>query len=313
MNIYIAGHRGMVGSAIARKLKADPENKIIQRTHAELDLTNQAAVHEFIGREKPDQIYLAAAKVGGIYANNTYPADFIYQNLMIQSNIINAAYKNNIQKLLFLGSSCIYPREVKQPMREDALLTGRPDPTNEPYAIAKITGIKLCESYFRQYGDNFISVMPNNLYGPNDNYDLETSHVLPALLRKFHEGKIQNTEYVEVWGSGSPKREFLHVDDIADACVYLMNNLDAKQLYRKNISHINIGSGEEITIKELALMIKDIVGYQGDLKFNSSYPDGMPRKLLDVKRLTAIGWKSRINLDEGISSVYDWYLTAMVN
>jgi len=227
---------------------------------------------------------------------------------MIQNNIIHAAHEANVKKLMFLGSACIYPRNANQPIKEEYLLTDILEPTNEPYAIAKITGIKLCESYFRQYGDNFISVMPNNLYGPNDNYDLETSHVLPALLRKFHEGKIQNAECVEVWGSGSPKHEFLHVDDIADASVYLMNNLDAKQLYGQNISHLNIGSGEEVSIKELALMIKDIVGYQGELQFNSDYPDGMPRKLLDITRLNVLGWESKIKLMDGIKSTYQWYL-----
>jgi GDP-L-fucose synthase len=231
---------------------------------------------------------------------------------MIQNNIIHAAQEANVKKLMFLGSACIYPRNTNQPIKEEYLLTDILEPTNEPYAIAKITGIKLCESYYKQYGANFISIIPNNLYGPNDNFDLETSHV-PALLRKFHEGKIQNAECVEVWGSGSPKREFLHVDDFADACVYFMNNLDAKQLYGKNISHLNIGSGEEVSIKELALMIKNIVGYQGELQFNSDYPDGMPRKLLDVTRMSAMGWKSKINLGEGLRSVYNWYLKSSVN
>ena len=311
--IYVAGHSGLVGSAIVRKLKSSGFNNLVLYSHEELDLINQQDVTDFFNQAKPAYIFFAAGRVGGINANDNLRGQFIYENLMIQNNIIHAAHEANVKKLLFLGSACIYPKNANQPIKEEYLLTDALEPTNEPYAIAKITGIKLCESYFRQYGDNFISVMPNNLYGPNDNFDLETSHVLPALLRKFHEAKIQNTDFVEVWGSGLPKREFLHVDELADACVYLMNNLDAKQLYRKNISHINIGTGEEVTIKELALMIKDIVGYQGDLKFNSSYPDGMPRKLLDLKRLSAMGWKSRINLDEGISSLYDWYLTAMVN
>ena len=268
---------------------------------------------DFFHKEKPEYVFLAAGRVGGINANNKLRGQFIYENLMIQNNIIHASHESRVTKLMFLGSACIYPRNANQPIKEEYLLTDILEPTNEPYAIAKITGIKLCESYFRQYGDNFISVMPNNLYGPNDNYDLKSSHVLPALLRKFHEAKIQNTEFVEIWGSGSPKREFLHVDDFADACVYLMNNLDTKKLYGQNIPHINIGSGEEVTIKELALMIKDIVGYQGDMQFDSNYPDGMPRKLLDVTRLCAMGWESKTNLYEGICSVYDWYLKSVVN
>ena len=268
---------------------------------------------DFFHKEKPAYIFLAAGRVGGLNANDNLRSQFIYENLMIQNNIIHAAHEANVRKLMFLGSACVYPRNSKQPIKEEYLLTDILEPTNEPYAIAKITGIKLCESYYKQYGANFISIIPNNLYGPNDNFDLETSHVLPALMRKFHEGKIQNAECVEVWGSGLAKREFLHVDDFADACVYLMNNLDAKQLYGQNISHINIGSGEEVTIKELALIIKDIVDYQGDLQFNSNYPDGMPRKLLDVTRLSAMGWESKTNLYEGICSVYDWYLKSSVN
>ena len=335
--IYIAGHRGMVGSAIVRQLqtKLNDTTQLITRTHKELDLTNQQQVNDFIVDEKPNQIYLAAAKVGGIYANDIYPADFIYQNLMIQANIIHAAHQNNIKKLLFLGSSCIYPKSVKQPMQEDALLTNILEPTNEPYAIAKIAGIKLCENYYRQYSDNFISVMPNNLYGSNDNFDLKNSHVLPALMKKFHEAKMQNAELVEIWGTGKPLREFLHVDDLADACVYLMKNLDAETLYNLpclpalrehagnrgefkrgqekeksvgNISHINIGSGEEVSIKELSKMIKNVVGYKGDLYFNADYPDGTPRKLLDVSRMNAMGWKSKITLDVGLASVYKWYI-----
>ena len=306
MNIYIAGHRGMVGSAIARKLKAEPENKIIQSSHAELDLTNQAAVHEFIGQEKPDQIYLAAAKVGGIYANNTYPADFIYQNLMIQSNIINAAYKNNIQKLLFLGSSCIYPREVKQPIREDALLTGRLDPTNEPYAIAKIAGIKLCESYNRQHDTDFRSVMPTNLYGPGDNYDPENGHVIPALIHRFHEAKLNNASSVIVWGTGTPKREFLYVDDMAAASILVMN-LD-KSTYNEHtqtmLSHINVGCGYEITIRELAETIAKVTNYKGKITFDASKLSGSPRKLIDSSRLNAIGWQARVGLEEGLRRTY---------
>ena len=307
MNIYIAGHRGMVGSAIARKLKADPENKIIQSTHTELDLTNQAAVHEFIGREKPDQIYLAAAKVGGVHANHTYPADFIYQNLMIQSNIINAAYENNIQKLLFLGSSCIYPRAVKQPIREDALLTGRPDPTNEPYAIAKIAGIKLCESYNRQHDTDFRSVMPTNLYGPGDNYDSENGHVIPALIHRFHEAKLNNASSVIVWGTGTPKREFLYVDDMALASIRVMN-LD-KSTYNEHtqtmLSHINIGCGYEITIRELAETIAKVTSYEGSITFDSSKLNGSPRKLIDSSILNAIGWRTRVGLEEGLRKTYN--------
>ena len=297
----------MVGSAIVRQLKADPENKIIQRTHAELDLTNQAAVHEFIGRKKIDQIYLAAAKVGGINANHNYPADFIYQNLMIQSNIINAAYKNNIQKLLFLGSSCIYPRETKQPIREDALLTGRPDPTNEPYAIAKIAGIKLCESYNRQHNTDFRSVMPTNLYGPGDNYDLENGHVIPALIRRFHEAKLNNDSSVIVWGTGEPKREFLYVDDMAEASISVMN-LDKStynQCTQTMISHINVGCGYEITIRELAETISKVTSYEGNITFDSSKLNGSPRKLIDSSCLNAIGWHARVGLEEGLRRTYN--------
>ena len=297
----------MVGSAIVRQLKANPENKIIQRTHAELDLTNQAAVHEFIGRKKIDQIYLAAAKVGGINANHKYPADFIYQNLMIQSNIINAAYKNNIQKLLFLGSSCIYPRAVKQPIREDALLTGRPDPTNEPYAIAKIAGIKLCESYNRQHNTDFRSVMPTNLYGPGDNYDLENGHVIPALIRRFHEAKLNNDSSVIVWGNGEPKREFLYVDDMAEASIRVMN-LDKStynQYTQTMISHINVGCGYEITIRELAEIISKVTSYEGNITFDSSKLNGSPRKLIDSSCLNAIGWHARVDLEEGLRRTYN--------
>ena len=297
----------MVGSAIVRQLKADPENKIIQRTHAELDLTNQAAVHEFIGRKKIDQIYLAAAKVGGINANHNYPADFIYQNLMIQSNVINAAYKNNIQKLLFLGSSCIYPRETKQPIREDALLTGRPDPTNEPYAIAKIAGIKLCESYNRQHNTDFRSVMPTNLYGPGDNYDLENGHVIPALIRRFHEAKLNNDSSVIVWGTGEPKREFLYVDDMAEASISVMN-LDKStynQCTQTMISHINVGCGYEITIRELAETISKVTSYEGNITFDSSKLNGSPRKLIDSSCLNAIGWHARVGLEEGLRRTYN--------
>lgn len=295
--IYIAGHKGMVGSAILRKLKAEGYSNIITRASAELDLSRQLEVEEFFKAEKPEYVFLAAAKVGGIHANNTYRADFLYKNLMIQNNIIHSSYLNNVKKLLFLGSSCIYPKMAPQPLKEEYLLTGLLEQTNEPYAIAKITGIKMCESYRRQYGCNFISVMPTNLYGPNDNYDLNNSHVLPALLRKFHTAKIENQPFVEIWGSGTPYREFLHVDDLADACFFLMLNYDSSDL-------INIGVGEDITIKDLALLIKKVVGFEGELKFDSSKPDGTPRKLMDVTKLHDLGWKHRISLEDGIRRVY---------
>ena len=306
--IYVAGHAGLVGSAIVRILKQASYKNLILRSHTDLDLLIQKDVVNFFETEKSEYVFFAAAKVGGIHANNTYRGQFLYENLMIQNNIIHAAHEAKVKKLIFLGSACIYPRNAKQPIKEEYLLTDTLEPTNEPYAIAKIAGIKLCESYYQQYGDNYISVMPNNLYGPNDNFNLKTSHVLPALIRKFHEAKINKIESVEVWGSGKPKREFLHVDDLADACLFLLNNMDANQLYRQNISHINIGSGEEVSINELALIIKDIVSYQGDIQFNSDYPDGMPRKLLDVSRITSMGWKSSIDLDTGIKTVYKWYL-----
>lgn len=296
--IYVAGHRGMVGSAIIRKLQKEGFNNIVTRTSKELDLRNQQAVADFFATEKPDHVYLAAAKVGGIIANNTYRADFIYENIMIQSNIIHQAYLNKVKKLMFLGSSCIYPKLAPQPLKEDYLLTGLLEQTNEPYAIAKIAGIKMCDAYRAQYGCNFISVMPTNLYGPNDNYDLNNSHVLPALIRKFHTAKAKNEKTVEVWGSGSPLREFLHADDLADACFYLMQNYNEAGL-------VNIGVGEDITIKDLALLIKKIVGFEGELKFDTSKPDGTPRKLMDVSKLHSFGWKHRINLEEGITAVYN--------
>jgi GDP-L-fucose synthase len=295
--IYIAGHRGMVGSAIIRRLKKDGFTNIITRTSKELDLRNQQAVADFFASEKPDFVFLAAAKVGGIVANNTYRADFIYENIMIQSNVIHNSYLNKVKKLMFLGSSCIYPKMAPQPLKEEYLLTGLLEPTNEPYAIAKIAGIKMCDAYRSQYGCNFISVMPTNLYGPNDNYDLNNSHVLPALIRKFHEAKINHSPTVEIWGTGSPLREFLHADDLADACFYLMQNYNESGL-------MNIGVGEDISIKDLALLIKKIIGYQGELKFDSSKPDGTPRKLMDVSKLHAFGWKHKIDLEEGIRSVY---------
>jgi len=300
--IYVAGHTGLVGSAIYRKLKSEGYTNIITKTHKELDLTNQAKTQEFFENEKPEYVFLAAAKVGGIQANNTYPADFAYVNLMIESNVIKASYDYGVKKLLLLGSSCIYPKLSSQPIKEEYLLTGPLEPTNEAYAIAKIAGLKMCQYFYRQYGTNFISVMPTNLYGPNDNFDLETSHVLPALIRKFHEAKINNSPYVEVWGTGTPKREFLHVDDLADAVIYLMNNYDENE-------PINIGTGEDISINELAELIKEIVGYEGEIRFDTTKPDGTPRKLLDVSRLHSTGWKHKIDLREGIKQTYEWYKT----
>jgi len=298
--IYVAGHRGMVGSAIVRKLQREGFNNIVGREFSQLDLRNQQAVKTFFETEKPDFVFLAAAKVGGIVANNTYRAEFLYDNLMIQSNIIHHAYASGVTKLLFLGSSCIYPKLAPQPLREDALLTGLLEPTNEPYAIAKIAGIKMCDAYRAQYGSDFISVMPTNMYGPNDNYDLKNSHVLPALIRKFHEAKIAGTKAVEIWGTGSPLREFMHVDDLAEACFFLMQNYS-------EAGFVNIGVGTDISIKELALLIKKIVGFQGDLQFDTSKPDGTPRKLMDISRLTALGFKAKIGLEEGIRAVYQEY------
>ena len=298
----------MVGSAIKRRLTEEGFINLIVRSHKELDLIKQNEVSQYFTKEKPVYVFVAAATVGGIQANNTYRGQFIYENLMIQSNIIHAAHQNGVKKLMFLGSACIYPRNSKQPIREEYLLSGYLESTNEPYAIAKIAGIKMCENYFKQYGDNNISVMPSNLYGPNDNYDLETSHVLPALMRKFHEAKINNEKSVEIWGSGKPKREFLHVDDLADACIFLMINLDADKLYSENISHINIGCGEEVSINELALLIKDIVGFEGELVFNANYPDGMPRKLLNIDKINNLGWESSISLKDGIRDTYNWFI-----
>ncbi|MCK6623202.1 MAG: GDP-L-fucose synthase [Calditrichaceae bacterium] len=298
--IYLAGHQGLVGSAIHRKLSAAGFECIITRTFRELDLRSQPAAAEFFAAEKPEYVFLAAAKVGGILANNTYPAEFIHDNLAIQTNVLHQSYLHGVKKLLFLGSSCIYPKLAPQPMKEEHLLTGVLEPTNEPYAIAKIAGIKMCQAYNRQYGTRFISVMPTNLYGPNDNFDLQTSHVLPALIRKFHEAKINNRAFVEIWGSGLPRREFLHVDDLAAACLFLMQRYDGSEI-------VNIGVGEDITIKDLALLIKEIVGFEGELRFDSGKPDGAPRKLLDVSRLHALGWKAAISLREGISAAYRWY------
>lgn len=308
--IYIAGHRGMVGSAIVRQLKALGHDNFVTRTHAELDLTNQAAVNTFFAEQKPEQVYLAAAKVGGIHANNTYPAEFIYDNLMVQSNLIHASHQNGVQKLLFLGSSCIYPKSVVQPMAEDALLTGVLEATNEPYAIAKIAGIKLCESYNRQYGRDYRSVMPTNLYGPGDNYHPENSHVIPALIRRFHEAKVNNAPAVTIWGSGTPKREFLYVDDMAAASVHVMN-LD-KAIYDQHtqpmLSHINVGCGYDVTIKELAEAVGKTVGFQGEITFDPSKPDGTPRKLMDSTRLHSLGWVPKVNLIEGLGLAYNDFL-----
>lgn len=299
--IYVAGHRGMVGSAIVRKLKAEGYENIITRSSKELDLRNQLAVSNFFTEEKPEYVFLAAAKVGGIVANNTYRAEFLYDNLQLQNNVIHYSYVNGVKKLMFLGSSCIYPKLAPQPLKEDYLLTGVLEPTNEPYAIAKIAGIKMCESYRAQYGCNFISVMPTNLYGYNDNYHPQNSHVLPALIRKFHEAKVEGKSEVEIWGTGSPLREFLFSDDLADACFFLMQNYDEAQF-------INIGVGHDISIKDLALLIKRIIGYEGELKFNTTKPDGTPRKLMDVSRLHALGWKHKIELAEGIEMAYEDFL-----
>lgn len=299
--IYVSGHNGMVGSAIVRKLKAEGYNNIVVRSSKELDLRNQAAVQDFFKEEKPDHVIVAAAKVGGILANNTYRAEFLYDNLAIAQNLIHESYVANVTKLLFLGSSCIYPKLAPQPLKEDSLLTGALEPTNEPYAIAKIAGIKLCEAYRDQYDCNFISAMPTNLYGPNDNFDLKTSHVLPALLRKFHEAKINNSDSVEIWGSGNPMREFLHVDDLADACYFLMQNYNQKEF-------VNVGTGIDIRIGDLAKEISKVVGFDGELKFDASKPDGTPRKLMDVSAINNLGWKHKIELNEGIQQVYKWVL-----
>ena len=315
MKIYVAGHRGMVGSAIVKRLhgsgKAPEGLEILTRTHDQLDLTQQAAVHDFMLSEKPDVVVLAAAKVGGIHANNTYPGEFIYQNLMIQNNVIHGAYLAGVRKLLFLGSSCIYPRLADQPMREDALLTGALEPTNEPYAIAKIAGIKMCESYNRQYSVDYRSVMPTNLYGPGDNFHPENSHVVPALLRRFHEAQENNTKEVVIWGSGKPFREFLHVDDMAAASLFVLN-LD-KRTYSDNtqsmLSHINVGSSEEVSIGDLAGMIASVVGYQGSIRFDTSKPDGAPRKLMDSSRLKTMGWQAQIELHQGLIETYKWFVS----
>ncbi len=299
--IYVAGHNGMVGSAICRKLENEGYSNIVFRTSKELDLRDQDAVNDFFESQKPEYVFLAAAKVGGIMANSTYKADFIYDNLMMQNNIIHASHKNQVNKLLFLGSSCIYPKEAKQPIQESYLLTGALEPTNEPYAIAKIAGLKLCEFYKEQYGDNFFSIMPTNLYGPNDNYDLQNSHVLPALIRKFHEAKINGDPSVELWGSGMPKREFLYVEDLAEACVFLMNEYNGSTL-------LNVGTGKDLSILELADKIKKITNFKGEVIWDKSKPDGTPRKLLDVSKVNSLGWEAKTSLDQGIKKTYEWYI-----
>jgi GDP-L-fucose synthase len=304
--IFVAGHRGLVGSAIVRRLRSAGHENLALRTRQELDLEDQAGVFRFFEEEKPDYVFFAAAKVGGILANSTYPADFIRDNLAVELNVIEAAYRAGVQKLLFLGSSCIYPKLAPQPIREEYLLTGELEPTNEWYAIAKIAGIKLCQAYNQQYGTRFISAMPTNLYGPNDNFDLQTSHVLPALLRKFHEAKERGAPEVVVWGSGRPRREFLHVDDLADACLYLMEHHEGSEI-------VNVGVGEDVSIRELAELIRDVVGYEGELVFDASKPDGTPRKLLDVSRIRGLGWAATIPLRGGVEQTYDWYLTHHAN
>lgn len=299
--IYVAGHRGLVGSALVRALKAKGYENIIGRTHAELDLTIQAEVEQFFEQEKPEYVFLAAAKVGGIYANSTYPADFIMENELIQCNVIRSAYRHKVKKLLFLGSSCIYPKACPQPIKEDYLLTGPLEPTNEAYALAKISGLKMCQYFNTQYGTQYISVMPTNLYGPNDNFDLLSSHVLPALIRKMHEGKAKGLSEVEIWGTGKPLREFLHVDDMAEACLFLMENYCGNEFF-------NIGTGQDISIKALSEMIKEIVGFEGRLVFDETKPDGMFRKVLDISKISELGWKPRISLFDGIKQTYDWYV-----
>jgi len=301
--IYIAGHGGLVGSAILRKLIADGHSNIITRTREELDLLDQQAVADFFRSEKPEYVFLAAAKVGGILANKQFPAEFIYENLQVQNNVIHSSYLNKVKKLLFLGSSCIYPQLAPQPIKEEYLLASELEPTNRAYAVAKIAGITLCQSYNAQYGTNYISLMPTNLYGPGDNFDLETSHVLPALLRKFHDAKMQKNPTVTIWGTGTPQREFLHVDDLADAAVFLMENYNDSEI-------INVGTGEDVTIKELATIIKEVVGYDGELVWDTSKPDGTPRKLLDVTKLNNVGWKHSTGLKTGIQKTYEWYLTS---
>lgn len=306
--IYLAGHKGMVGSSILRELQKQNYNNLVVRQLEELDLRNQADVNKFFEAERPEVVIIAAAKVGGILANNTYRAEFIYDNLIIQANLIHASYLNNVEKLIFLGSSCIYPKLAPQPLKEEYLLSGYLEYTNEPYAIAKIAGIKLCESYYKQYGCNYYSVMPTNMYGPNDNFDLHTSHVLPALLRKFHEAKVSKLPAVTLWGSGKPMREFMYVEDLADAMIFMLENINAADLYENNISQLNIGTGKDLTISELASIISAVVGYNGETIYDSTKPDGTPRKLMDVSRINSLGWKYKTELKEGIEKTYKWYL-----
>lgn len=306
--IYIAGSTGMVGSAMERFLRNSGYTNLIGKTSEELNLINQRAVETFFSREKPEIVILSAGKVGGIAANDTFRAEFIYNNLMIEANVIDASYRENVKKLIFLGSSCIYPKFAAQPITEEKLLSGELEPTNEPYAIAKIAGIKLCENYFRQYGCNFFSLMPTNLYGANDNFDPQSSHVIPALIDKFHRAKTAASAQVEIWGTGTPRREFLYVDDLAEAVVFLMENLDAEDLYKQGISQINIGTGEDVEIKNLAALIKNIVGFEGEISFDETKPDGVPRKLLDVSRLNRLGWKYSTTLEQGLRKTYEWFL-----
>ena len=306
--IYIAGHSGMVGSAVTSAFLNSGYKNILLKNYPDLDLIRQSEVESFFAKEKPDAVIIAAAKVGGILANNTYRAEFIYENLMIESNLIHSAYKSGVKKLIFLGSSCIYPKLAPQPLKEEYLLSDYLEFTNEPYAIAKIAGIKLCENYYRQYGSNFFSVMPTNLYGPNDNFDLKTSHVLPALIRKFREAKMKNEDEVTIWGTGKPLREFMFVEDLADAILFLFENVDAKDIYEKGITHINIGTGKDLSISELANMIAVIVGYNGKIVNDATKPDGTPRKLMDVTRLNQLGWKYKTELEEGIVKTYSWFL-----
>jgi GDP-L-fucose synthase len=306
--VYLAGHTGMVGSAILREIESRGYKNIIYKDFSELDLRNQFEVQKFFAEAKPDIVIIAAAKVGGILANNTYRAEFLYDNLMIEANLIHSSYLSKVEKVVFLGSSCIYPKLAPQPLKEEYLLTDTLEFTNEPYAIAKIAGIKLCENYYRQYGCNYISAMPTNLYGPNDNFNLETSHVLPALMRKFHEAKVNNNNSVTIWGTGKPLREFMYVEDLANAIVFMMENIEAKDLYENGITHLNVGSGKDITIADLAKLISEIIGFNGKIEYDSSKPDGTPRKLMDVTRINSLGWKYKTELSNGVRKTYNWFL-----
>ena len=311
--VYLAGHTGMVGSAILRELESRGYKNIIYKDFSELDLRNQSEVQKFFDETKPEIVIIAAAKVGGILANNTYRAEFLYDNLMIEANLIHSSYLSKVEKVVFLGSSCIYPKLAPQPLKEEYLLTDTLEFTNEPYAIAKIAGIKLCENYYRQYGCNYISAMPTNLYGPNDNFNLETSHVLPALMRKFHEAKVKNKDSVTIWGTGKPLREFMYVEDLANAIVFMMENIEAKDLYENGITHLNVGSGKDITIADLAKLISEIVGFNGKIEYDSTKPDGTPRKLMDVTRINSLGWKYKTELSEGVKKTYNWFLKNINN